>query len=120
MPAPPDPALDDDPGRTTVRLDDPGQIAAALPQLLGFRPRESVVLISLTGPGGRRVGLCVRVDIPPARQAAGVARALAARVRTDSPHAVLVAVVSEHREPADLPHRALVWECVRALAEIGA
>jgi hypothetical protein len=120
MPAPPDPDLDDDPGRTTVRLDDPGQIAAALPQQLGFRPRESVVLISLSGPGGRRVGLCLRVDIPPAPQAAVVARALAARVRTDGPHAVLVVVVSKEPPGADLPHRALVWECVKALAEIGA
>jgi hypothetical protein len=119
MPVPPEPDLDHDPDRVTVRLDDPGEIAAALPQLLGFRPRESVVLISLTGPGGRRVGLCVRVDIPPARQAAAVARALATRIRTDGPRAVLVAVVSGEREPADLPHRALVGELVRALAAIG-
>ncbi|MDP9390796.1 MAG: DUF4192 domain-containing protein, partial [Actinomycetota bacterium] len=33
--------------RPDVRISDPGEIAAALPALLGFRPRESVVLISL-------------------------------------------------------------------------
>ena len=32
-----------------VSLVDPGEIAAALPHLLGFRPRESVVLVSLAG-----------------------------------------------------------------------
>ena len=30
-----------------VSLVEPGEIAAALPHLLGFRPRESVVLVSL-------------------------------------------------------------------------
>ena len=48
-----------------VRIRDVGEIAAALPHLLGFRPQESVVLIGLGGANGRRVGLTVRGDIPP-------------------------------------------------------
>ena len=39
-----------------VRIRDIGEIAAALPHLLGFRPRESVVLLSLGGTSGRRSG----------------------------------------------------------------
>jgi hypothetical protein len=35
-----------------VRVSDPGEVAAAVPQLLGFRPRESVVLIGLGGVRG--------------------------------------------------------------------
>ena len=54
-----------DPEVVDVRLTDPGEIAAGLPQLLGFRPRESVVLVSLTGPRASRVGLTVRGDLPP-------------------------------------------------------
>jgi hypothetical protein len=119
MPVPTERDLDDDAGRTSVRISDPGEIAAALPQLLGFRPRESVVMIGLTGPAGRRVGLCARVDIPPAEHAAVVARALAARVRTDRPRGVLVVVVSDQPGGSELPHRALAGEAVRALAEIG-
>jgi hypothetical protein len=121
----------------TVRLSEPGEIAEALPHLLGFHPHESVVLVSLTGPGGRRVGLTVRADIPPPPLVVDVARALTHSVRTDDPDAVLVAVVSEAPdvpgglpEPGgggepdgvefgagpDLPHRHLVHELVLALA----
>ena len=48
-----------------VRISDPGEVAAALPHLLGFRPEESVVVVGLGGPSGGRVGLTVRADLPP-------------------------------------------------------
>jgi hypothetical protein len=112
-----------------VRLSDPGDVAASLPALLGFRPRESVILISLTGTGGRRVGLTVRCDLPPPQGAAEAAAELTRSVRTDSPSAVLLAVVSEAPDlperdscrwavdgPTGLPYRGLVHEVVVALA----
>lgn len=108
-----------------VRLSDPGEIAAGLPQLLGFRPHESVVLVSLTGPSGSRVGLTVRGDLPPPEHGAALASVLARSVATDRPSAVLIAVVSEAPDDVtddsagDLPHRALVREHVLALARIG-
>jgi hypothetical protein len=107
-----------------VRIADPGEIAAALPHLLGFRPRESVVLISLTGPAGGRVGLTVRADIPMAAHAAALAAVLARSVCTDRPRGVVVAVVSEVADPAEpeeraIPHRPLVGELVTALAAFG-
>jgi hypothetical protein len=105
-----------------VSLVEPGQIAAALPHLLGFRPRESVVLVSLTGPRAARVGLTVRVDIPPPEHAAALADLLTRSVRTDRPAAVVVLVVSEAPDAADagggapdLPHRALLHEVTVAL-----
>jgi hypothetical protein len=113
---------DTHPDPIAVRISDPGEIAASLPQLLGFRPRESVVLVGLGGPSGSRVGLTVRADIPPPGDAAALARMLADRVCTDRPRAVLLAVVSEAADEeagardVDLPHRALVWELVTALA----
>jgi hypothetical protein len=104
----------------TVRLSDPGEIAAGIPHLLGFRPRESVVLVSLTGPGGSRVGLTVRADIPPPAHAAALAAAVTRSVCSDGPAAVLLVVVSEECDEGtagtDLPHRALVHELVLALA----
>jgi hypothetical protein len=124
-----DPAPDTPP--VDVRLSDPGEIAAGLPALLGFRPRESVVLISLTGEGGSRVGLTVRGDLPPADGAATAAAVLSRSVRTDGPAAVLLAVVSEapdvpevagrvpDRVGGGLPHRGLVHEVVIALARDG-
>jgi hypothetical protein len=119
------------PDHFDVLLSDPGEIAAGLPYLLGFRPRESVVLVSLTGPSGGRVGLTVRGDIPPAEHAAALAAVLTRSLCTDRPRGVLLAVVSDaandpgpdHGEPGsgtlDLPHRPLVHEMVVALAVAG-
>lgn len=114
---------DPDPDPIDVRISDPGEIAASLPGLLGFRPRESVVLISLTGSTGGRVGLTVRADIPEGEHAATLARVLARSVSSDGPRGVLLAVVSEAPDEVAvgspvLPHRALVWELVRALAAL--
>jgi hypothetical protein len=112
--------------RFDVRISDPGEIAAALPSLLGFRPRESVVLVSLTGASGGRVGLTVRSDLPAPEHTAAAAALLAGSVRRDRPRGVLVAVVSEAPDvPAGvgaasgLPHRAVVHELVVALARDG-
>ena len=98
-----------------VSLTDPGEIAAALPVLLGFRPRESVVLVSLTGPRGVRVGLTVRGDIPPPEYARLVADELTRSVLTAGPEAALLVVVSEEPVHGELPHRALVHEVTMAL-----
>jgi hypothetical protein len=107
-----------------VRIRDGGEIAAAVPHLLGFRPRESVVLLGLGGDSGRRVGLTVRADIPPAEHAESLAAVLARSLCTDRPDAAVVVVFSEdpdERRPGepDIPHRELVREMVRALAELG-
>ena len=102
--------------RIAVRLSDPGEIAAAIPHLLGFRPVESVVLMSLRGPGGGRVGLTVRADLPPPGQEADTAELLSGKVCSDRPRGVLLVVVTGSADGVDLPHRALVHECVQALA----
>ncbi|MCV2488116.1 DUF4192 domain-containing protein, partial [Geodermatophilus sp. YIM 151500] len=82
-----------------VRLREPGDLAAALPHLLGFQPRESVVAVGLTGPTTDRVGLTVRVDIPPPAAARELARVVLRSLLTDDPGAVLLAVVSDADEP---------------------
>ncbi|MGY1622777.1 DUF4192 domain-containing protein [Geodermatophilus sp. SYSU D00965] len=122
----------DDRLRAEVRLSDPGDIAAALPALVGFHPHESVLLVALGGPSGGRLGLTVRADLPGRRASPAVARALARSVATDEPAGVVVAVVSEapdDEEPlpgqpagevvAGLPHRDVVHELVLALTDIG-
>jgi uncharacterized protein DUF4192 len=125
----------DQPPIPVIRLGDTGEVAAALPHLLGFHPAESVVLVSLRGTGGSRVGLTVRADLPPPAAARSLAHTLAGKVATDEPEAVLLAVVSDALDvitpdaaavpvlpgagflpPApELPHRDLVHEVVLAL-----
>ena len=128
--ASPDVSLDD-----AVRVGDPGDLAAGLPQLLGYRPTESVVLVALGGETGRRVGLTVRADLPPPGYARELAVVLARSLSTDGPRAALAFVVSEEPDepvpllPAgvgpgggcgtDLPHRPLVHDLVLALDAVG-
>jgi hypothetical protein len=105
----------------TVRLSDPGEVAAALPHLIGFPPRESLVVISLRRPDGRRLGLTGRIDLPPAGSAGPVLDGLVRSMRSDRPAAVLLLVVSEEGDDQDggpgrsqLPHRLLAREAVLA------
>jgi hypothetical protein len=110
----------------TVRLSEPGDIAAALPHLLGFRPRESLVAVSLRGSTGRRLGLTARVDLPAAAHRRPVLDGLVRSLVTDRPAAVLLLVVSEQPDDpdggwgtAELPHRPLVHEAVLAFDAAG-
>ena len=53
-------------GQVTVRLSNPGEVAAAVPHFFGFAPDYSVVLLGLTPHGlGGRAALChgMRVDL---------------------------------------------------------
>ena len=85
----------------TARLRTPGDIAAVLPGLCGFHPRDSVVVLSLRGRR-RRLGLTMRLDLPPPEQTTDVAAALLARVRHDGGSAAVVAVFSEAARRPDL------------------
>ena len=51
-------------GIPTLRLSTPGDLIAAVPVLMGFHPRDSLVVISTACPVGGRVGLTLRVDLP--------------------------------------------------------
>jgi hypothetical protein len=127
-----------------VRLSQLGELAAAVPHLLGFRPSESLVAVSLRGGSGRsartsRVGLTARVDLPPAAHRRAVVDQLVGALLTDAPRAVVLIVVSEaaddvtcpvvaDRDPgsapvrppvAELPHRGLVREALLRFADAG-
>jgi Domain of unknown function (DUF4192) len=114
----------------TVRLSGLGDVAAALPHLIGFRPRESLVVVSLTGPSAR-VGLTARIDLPPPAFGRPAVEGAVRSVSAAEPAAVLLAVVSEDADvraptvrrgrpaglPApELPHRDLVREAVLAFS----
>jgi hypothetical protein len=96
-----------------ARLSTPGDLLAAVPTLCGFWPQESLVVLSLRG-ARRRLGLTMRLDLPPVGGEADVAELLAARVAGDGGRHAVVAVFSEHgRAPA------LVSALSGALARLG-
>lgn len=102
------------------RLTSSGEIAAAVPLLCGFRPRESIVAISLRHPRNR-VGLTLRADLVASPALAEqVVRAVA---QDDDGVSCVVVVHSdlpdEHPDGAGLPWADLVTAVDLGLAERG-
>lgn len=102
--------------RPVARLRSPGELAAAVPWLCGFVPTESLVLLSLRGPGSR-LGLTVRVDLPPEPGPAALVDELAARLAYDGATAAAVLVHTD--EPGFLPRADLVRAVAAALRAAG-
>lgn len=104
-------------GRTPVNLRDPGQLLAALPFLVGFRPQDSVVLLGHTEPAGRGVGMALRGELPPRTERRRQAEALAARVTTPPHTGVTVMVVGGGGAGAGnrLPHKGFIEHLRHAL-----
>ncbi|WP_214408365.1 DUF4192 domain-containing protein, partial [Pseudonocardia lacus] len=103
-------------------IDDPAGLAAAVPALLGFHPRDSLVLVSVGGSGGaRRIGMTLRADLPPRSapraELAGMAHDLVDTLLLDAPRAAAALVFAP--AGADLPHRVLVDTVADALRERG-
>jgi hypothetical protein len=117
-----------------VRLGALGDLVAALPHLIGFRPENSLLAVSLRGRDRSRVGLTARVDLPSAEVEDPVLAMLVRSMLTDRPRGVVLAVVSEFADRlcrpvrtrlpdgapvAELPHRDLVGNAVRRFADAG-
>jgi hypothetical protein len=84
---------------------------------MGYRPRESLVLVGMRGPR-HRLGLVVRVDLPQRRHLRAVLQQQLDAVARFGDDALLILVVSDAQEPpgADgsvLPHRRLVRDLRR-------
>ena len=112
-------------GRPVLRVRDQGELVAAVPAMLGFHPRESLVLMATGGRSGRRLGLTLRVDLPPPGQpeyAEHVELVAVSAVRgllLDDPAGAIGVVVSESG-PArgdPLPHLLLAGLVGLALEE---
>jgi hypothetical protein len=89
-------------GADVVRLRGPHDVVSAVPYLVGFTPRRSLVLVSLRGPR-RRWGLTARVDLPDDGSDAcvgPVVERLVAYVRTDCPREVVALVYDDLSWPA--------------------
>jgi hypothetical protein len=107
--------------RAALRIDDPGELAAAVPVLLGFHPSDSLVLMAIGGPGGGRIGLTVRVDLPRSGTADDlreVCESAVSGLLTDEPRGAAVLVFAEGTG-AQLRHRRLVDAVARRLRERG-
>jgi hypothetical protein len=126
--------MPDVPAPVPVRLGALGDLVAGLPHLIGFRPHESLLAVSLRGRDRIRLGLTARVDLPPPEYEDVVLATLVTSMLTDRPGAVVLAVVSEQADRlsrpvrtrlpdgtpvAELPHRDLVGNAVRRFSAAG-
>lgn len=105
--------------RPVVRLTCPGEIVGAIPHLCGFRPHESLVLVSLRGER-KRVGLTLRFDLPPADAEAALAREGAERLRADAARRAVAVVYTEAPDDdAGLVRGRLVEQLVERCEHVG-
>src|SRR6185436_1598761 len=102
----------------TISLSEPGDLIAATPALLGFVPRSSLVAMALGGASGRRLGLTLRVDLPPPEYVVEAAAKVVGGVLLDHPAAVVVIVVGPGGD-AGPPAIEFVERVVAGLAEHG-
>lgn len=101
-----------------VRIDNPGELLASIPQLLGFRPEESVVLLGGAARRARGIGPVLRCDLPPPRKVRELAGLMVARIKqAGSPSAIIVVIGGGDPEGAKgaLPHAPLVRAIRREL-----
>lgn len=99
--------------RAAHRLSGPAELVQAIPYLLGFYPRASLVLVGLAAA---RVVVTARLDLPDAPQA--VPHTVAA-MRRGGARDVVLAIYDDAAEPAlplqPLPWGELAWQVVDAV-----
>jgi len=109
--------MNDDDRTTVVRADDPAEIVSGLPALFGFTPRESLVVLSLSGERGRSE-FQIRNDLAPAEQVTEVGEHLALMLMRNDVSRVLIVGCSSDAELCGLNVRAFCAVLQRAGIEL--
>lgn len=98
----------------TLRVREPQELLALIPFQLGFRPRESVVVVSLRAPQ-HRVGLVMRVDLVDLAQpddGRQVARGLVSHVAADGGRDAVLVIYTDDPVPPLHDAGSSVWRAV--------
>jgi hypothetical protein len=107
-----------------VTLRNPGDLIAAVPALLGFHPRDSVVVVGFADEGlGPLVQLCLRIDLPEPRlsrrKLTGLAEHLVRHATRRSCGDIMVVVIGGGPAASPPPGRDLVAALRRATGRAG-
>jgi hypothetical protein len=97
--------------RPVVKLDQPGEVIASIPALLGFHPADSLVALGMSGPRAKELGVVLRTELPPASRARELAFTLLVALVQQPIAGVTLVVVGGGRPDDDLPHRELLARC---------
>ncbi|HSV67423.1 MAG TPA: DUF4192 domain-containing protein [Mycobacteriales bacterium] len=107
-----------------LTLRGPGDLVDVVPYLLGFHPRDSLVVVSLHAAGAQ-VGVVVRADLAELRDQPELAAHLTAQLLQAGAEEIVVVVFGELADPSAevllgvLPERDLVAEIAAAAAGSG-
>ncbi|MDM7831394.1 DUF4192 domain-containing protein [Cellulomonas edaphi] len=85
----------------TIRVSEPREVLAYIPHRLGFRPRDSVVLVSLRPPRGR-LGLIMRMDLQDVvdhERGPQLARSAIATMDRDGARRIICVLYSDGTDP---------------------
>ena len=99
-----------------MRVSDQGELIATIPAMIGFHPRDSLVLLATGGSSGRSLGLRLRIDLPPPEDDGHVelvAHSVVRALLRDSPTGAVVVVIGGGDDPP--PHNRLVAFVVEEL-----
>jgi hypothetical protein len=100
------------------RLRTPSDIVDAVPYLLGFRPANSLVVLSLRGDRSR-IGLTARVDLPRPTDADACARAFVGYLRRDKAARAIIVLYPPSDGPSHPSVRPLADALVEQLSRAG-
>lgn len=110
-------------GRTKISVKHPTELIASIPQLLGFRPADSVVVLGLGGHNGKQVGPVIRLDLPPRVHEWDAVGVLVNTFVQNPGRAVKFVLVGRHPDhpphPKGLPHVRLVKRLTSAFTDLG-
>jgi hypothetical protein len=103
------------------RVSSPAELASAVPYLLGFHPRDSLVVVTIQPGSPHMIGLTLRTDLPPPGEESALVNDLAVPLLASRPHAVILVVVCDRHSPRDdgPPGRAAVTAARAALGNLG-
>ncbi|MEU0463358.1 DUF4192 family protein [Amycolatopsis sp. NPDC006131] len=109
-------------GRITVRISDPGELIAAVPHLLTYRPGPSVVLLN-HGGRERMITPVIRADLPDEACEPDMAGDLVRAVLRHPGAGVTVVIIGRHpghrAPPGRLPHDGLALRLTSAFRNAG-
>ena len=110
-------------GGMTIRVEDPAQLIAAVPHLLGFRPANSVIVLGFGGATRKQVGPVLRLDLPPAEWEIVVTAKLAALFNGYPVASTAIVIVGgspgHPADPGNRPYTRFVRTLASALRALG-
>ena len=103
--------------KPVARLTTPAQMVASVPLWLGFVPTESLVVMCCHEPRGR-IGLTMRIDLPPVEQERAFVDEVVARVRHAEATRVVLAIYTDEEDSFTRARSAMAAALRRGLADL--